>query len=144
MRYSTKLSVAIHILLGIDYFSSSRTVTSDFLADSIGIVPSAVRKTFTQLKSAGLISVKIGTGGAALLKMPEDISLYDIYKAVETCDEPFLHIHEKANRNCPVGRYANEVIKTEYDAVQLAAEDEMRRIHLSDFTDHLQSLIDQE
>ena len=58
-------------------------VTSDFLASSVGVNPVIIRKTLSQLKKAELISVARGTGGAEIIKNLEDISLLDIYQAVE-------------------------------------------------------------
>ena len=45
--------------------------------------PVIIRKTLSQLKKAGLIHVARGTGGAELAKAADEISLLDIYQAVE-------------------------------------------------------------
>ena len=45
--------------------------------------PVIIRKTLSQLKKAGLIHVARGTGGATLSKTVDEISLLDIYRAVE-------------------------------------------------------------
>ena len=45
--------------------------------------PVIIRKTLSQLKKAGLIHVARGTGGAELTQAADEISLLDIYQAVE-------------------------------------------------------------
>lgn len=46
------------------------------MAGSVGVNPVIIRKTLSQLKKADLISVQRGTGGASLLKDPEEINLF--------------------------------------------------------------------
>ena len=43
-------------------------VTSDMIAESVGVDPVIIRKTLSQLKKAGLIHVARGTGGVELAK----------------------------------------------------------------------------
>ena len=73
------------------YFDSYSTnkgnetkLTSDFMAGSVGVNPVIIRKTLSQLKKADLISVQRGTGGASLLKDPEEINLLQVYRAVDS------------------------------------------------------------
>ena len=58
MKYSTRLSDAVHILIFI-HQSSNSTVSSSDIAVSIQTNPSYVRQIMAQLKASGLIS-KIG------------------------------------------------------------------------------------
>lgn len=66
MQISSRFTMAVHTLLCIDYFGKTEKVTSDFIAASVGTNPVIIRKLLIQLKAAGLIQVKRGTGGAAL------------------------------------------------------------------------------
>ena len=45
MRYSSKLAVASHILMCIDYFQGKAKLTSDFLAGSVNVNPVVIRNT---------------------------------------------------------------------------------------------------
>ena len=45
--------------------------------------PVIIRKTLSQLKKQGLISVARGAGGTEIIKDLQDISLLDVHQAVE-------------------------------------------------------------
>ena len=62
-----------------------------------------IRKTLSQLKKAGLIHVARGTGGAELAKAADEISLLDIYQAVECLGSTgqLFGFHENPNPNSP-------------------------------------------
>ena len=83
MQFSSRLPVAVHILLAIVEFDGKEKTTSTFLAGSVNVNPVIIRNTLGQLKSAGLVNVKAGEGGASLAKNPENISLLDVFDAVE-------------------------------------------------------------
>ena len=54
MRYSSRLTVAAHILMCIRYFHDKEKLTSDFLAGSVNVNPVVVRNTLGKLKKARL------------------------------------------------------------------------------------------
>ena len=131
MRYSTKTAAAAHLLTNIIYFGDKENLTSDFLAASINTNPVIVRKIFQQLKEAGLITVRKGTGGASLAKDPADISLLDIYVAVEDPEEPLFHIHNP-NTKCPVGRNITGVLSSAFAKAQSTMEADLSHVSLKD------------
>lgn len=95
MQISSRFTMAVHMFACIDTFGKECKVSSDFMAGSIGTNPVIIRKLLGQLKAAGLIEVKRGTGGVTLLKPLEEISFLDIYKAVEcTPGNELFHFHE--------------------------------------------------
>jgi DNA-binding IscR family transcriptional regulator len=56
------------------------------------------------LRGAGLIEVAGGTGGITLLKKSKEITLKDIYLAVNPIkDGKLFNIHKNSAPNCPVG-----------------------------------------
>lgn len=83
MQISTKFTIAIHMLVAIDYFSDKETVNSSMLADSIGSNPVIIRTLMSDLKRAGLIDTKRGPGSIKLLKPLDQVTFYDVYVAVE-------------------------------------------------------------
>jgi len=109
MQFSSRLSIATHILLCIAVFDGQYKTTSTFLAESVGVNPVIVRNTLGQLKAAGLINVEAGVGGASLAKEAGDITLLDVFRAVEE-PETLFHLHEHPNPNCPVGRNIETVL----------------------------------
>ena len=103
MQFSSRLPIAVHILLAIVEFEGKEKTTSTFLAGSVNVNPVIIRNTLGQLKTAGLVTVKAGEGGASLAKKPGDVTLLDIFDAVEK-EEVLFHFHENPNPECPVGK----------------------------------------
>ena len=105
MQISSRFTIAVHIFACIDTFKDDYKITSDFLAASVNVNPVIIRKILSQLKNAGLVEVKRGSGGATIAKELEQINFYDIYSAVECIENGELfHFHENPNSQCPVGR----------------------------------------
>ena len=83
MQISSRFTIAIHMLTCMENFKDEYKITSDFLASSINVNPVIIRRILSQLKEKGLIEVKRGTGGAAVVKPLEEITFLDVYQAVE-------------------------------------------------------------
>ena len=97
MQIGQKFSIAIHILLSCEFFKDEKN-TSEFLAGTIGTNPVIVRNIIRLLKSANLINVSAGTGGASLAKKPEQITLFDIFSAVNDGENDIFKIHKNSRR----------------------------------------------
>ena len=121
-QFSSRFTIATHILLCIAMFENEQKVTSNFLAGSINVNPVVVRNILGQLAQAGV-------GGAFLAKRQGDITLLDIFKAVEK-EESLFHFHENPNPACPIGRTIHSVMDSKIDAIQNAMESEMGAITL--------------
>ena len=133
MQVSSRFTIAIHIFSCINTFEDEYKITSDFLASSIQVNPVIIRKLLGQLKEAGLIEVKRGSGGASLAKEPGEITLLDVFNAVESLDGGKLfHFHENPNPDCPVGRSIHPVLDGRLEQIQRAMEKEMQSITLED------------
>ena len=130
MQFSSRLTIATHILLCIEVFKDDYKVTSNFLAGSINVNPVIVRNVLGLLSSAGIVEIKAGIGGASLAKSPDEITLLDIFKAVEK-EESLFHFHENPNPQCPVGRNVHNVMDSKLDNIQYAMENELSKITLS-------------
>lgn len=142
MQISSRFTLAIHIIACIETFKNEYKVTSDFLADSTNVNPVIVRKILGQLKSAGIVEVARGSGGASLSKPLNKITFLDIYKAVECVENGELfHFHENPNPKCPVGRNIHTVLDNRLDKVQQAMENELKKITLADIESDIQKLI---
>lgn len=133
MQISSRFTIAVHMFACIDFFDGQRKITSDFLADSVNTNPVIIRKLLIQLRQAGLIEVKRGSGGTKIAKPLEEITLLDVYRAVECVESGKLfHFHEAPNENCPVGRNIHKILDEKLDNIQRAMEDEMNRYTLAD------------
>ena len=125
--------MAIHIFACIDTFEKDHKITSEFLAESVNVNPVIIRRLLGQLKAAGLIEVKRGSGGASIARPLEKITFLDVYRAVDCVENGELfHFHENPNRQCPVGRNIHRVLDEKLRRVQEAMEREMEQITLAD------------
>lgn len=131
MQFSVRLTMATHILLCIEKFQGEYKTTSTFLAGSVNVHPVIIRKTLGQLRAAGLVEVAAGVGGAKLTKSPKDITLLDVFQAVEE-DEDLFHFQENPNPNCPVGRNIHHILGTRLEKIKQHMMDDLANITLED------------
>lgn len=136
MQFSSRLPIAVHILLCIQQFDGQYKVTSNFLAGSVNVNPVIIRKTLGQLKTAGLVNIEAGVGGASLARSAEDITLLDIFYAVEQ-QEDLFHFHENPNPNCPVGRNIHAVLGKQLLHVQKTMLEQLAAITLQSLIDDI-------
>ena len=142
MQITSKFTIAVHVITAIDYFKDREKVTSNFLAGSVGANPVIVRNVMGNLKEAGIIDISQGKSGISLAKRLDDITFYDIYRAVDgVSDEGLFHFHENPNANCPVGRNIHKAVDEKLLKVQQAMEAEMKQITLSDVVEDTRKVI---
>ena len=133
MQISSRFTIAIHMLTCMETFKEDYKITSDFLASSINVNPVIIRRILSQLRDAGMIEVKRGTGGASVIKPLSEITFLDVYQAVECIEENTLfHFHENPNQKCPVGRNIHNVLDGKLIQIQDALENELGKITLED------------
>lgn len=145
MQISSRFTVALHVLACIATFSKQKKVTSVFLAESVNTNAVIIRNILLQLKAAGLIRVDRGTGGAYLLQPADEISLLDVYRAIEPLENGKLfRVHENASNDCPVGRNIYEVLDGRLSAIQEVMELKLRSMSLADILSDLNDLIEEQ
>jgi DNA-binding IscR family transcriptional regulator len=145
MQITSKFTVAVHILTCIDIFGGQMRVTSDFLSGSTGVNAVIVRNVLGQLRNAGIVETRQGSGGAHLAKALDEITLYDIYKAVDCVDdEGLFHFHENPNADCPVGRNIHKAMDDRLEAAQSALENELKSTTLAQVVADTRKIIDGE
>lgn len=129
---NSRFAVAIHLLAVLEVYKHEHT-TSDFLAASIGTNPVVVRRISKMLATAGLIHVYAGIGGAELAKPLEDITLLDVYQAVEPSDERKLFaIHERPSPACLVGHTIQASLEEVFEQAQQAMQRALRERTMRD------------
>jgi len=132
---NSRLAVAIHILTLVGS-NSHNPITSELMAGSINTNPVVVRRLSSLLKKAGLITSQVGVPGSTLAKDPSEISLLDVYHAIEDKTELFA-IHDKPNPNCDVGKRIQATLDKTFESVQQAMENELASKTLKNVMDHL-------
>ena len=127
MQISTRFSIAVHILLCVTALAGKHKTTSEFLASSVGVNPVMIRKISSQLKKSGLLDVQPGTGGASLGRPAGSISLYDVYRAVESVgNNSLFNMHERPNPACAIGRNIEPLLNTHMENAQKALENSLK------------------
>ena len=134
MQISSRFTIAVHILTCIDYFAAEQVITSDFLASSVGVNPVIIRQVIIQLKAAGLVEVSRGKTGITLSRRLEDITLYDVYEAVESVKGNLFRFHDNPNPKCPVGRNIHAALDGRLVEIQEVLESKMRSITMKDIS----------
>ncbi len=132
MKITSRFTVAVHTLLVINTFQDKVKTTSEFIASSVNVNPVVIRRTMQSLKAAGMIDVKAGSGGARLARRPEDITLFDVYSAVDSVEGDLFHFHENPNPACPVGRNIHAVLDVKLQEAQAALENQLKKTTLAD------------
>lgn len=131
------------MLICIETFKNDCKVTSDVLASSVNVNPVVIRRLLQQLKKAGIVNVIRGTGGTELQKPAEEITLFDLYNAVECVEEGELfHFHENPNPLCPVGKNIHAILDVRLEEIQKAMEREMKSITIRDVMNDARKLIE--
>jgi len=133
MQISSKFTIAVHLLAVIDYLGDNEKVTSNILAKSIGSNPVIVRNVMGNLKEFGIIDISQGKSGVLLTRKTNEITFYDVYKAVESVkEEGLFHFHENPNPECPIGSNIHKAMDIKLETIQQSMEEEMKKITIAD------------
>ncbi len=142
MQISMKCSVAVHCLIFIHEAKGVAKVTSNLLAQSTGCNPVIIRNVISGLKKAGLVTVARGTGGAQLCADPSEITLYQIYSALEPDGlSGLIGIHACQGRKCPIAQNIGQVLQKPYQQIEDAIKQTMESITLQSMIDDFHQLV---
>lgn len=145
MQITSKFTVAVHLLTCMEVFGGQMRVTSEFLSGSTGVNAVIIRNVLGLLREAGIVETRQGSSGAHLKRPLDEITLYDIYLAVECIDDDGLfRFHENPNAQCPVGRNIHKVMDSRLAAAQTAMENELKNTTLADIVTETQQIINHE
>ena len=131
MTTSTRFAVAVHVLTSIA-LQKGKPVPSDMIASSVNTHSTVIRRILSMLNSSGLTTAQLGKGGGALLSLsPDNITLLDIYKSMEN-DLIFATHRAPPNHDCIVGRNILPILTPVMNEAQLALEQKLENISLSE------------
>lgn len=139
MRINTRFTVAVHMMALTALIQNQGVpATSELLAKSVGTNPVVIRQMTAMLKKAGLIEARNGIPGIELVKLQEDITLLEIYKAVQRdADAPLFAFHPNPNPACCVGGNIAEAMEKPLHDAQKAMEMSLAQYSLKDITDYI-------
>ena len=134
MAANSRLTIAVHALAWMTLAArrGRELMTSDEVAASVNTNPVIIRRSLGDLRRAGLVEVRHGAGaGWSLARAPEQISLLDVYDAVE--QQPLFGMHRtEPNLECPVGRGIRPALDQVYGGVEQTLRRELRRTSIAD------------
>ena len=173
MQIPSRFSIAIHICLCIEFFNADsqynkdrdkkhcKIVTGEVLAESVGVNSVIVRNILALLKNAEIVSIFRGSKGAKLARNAEDISLLDIFLAVEsmpknkeipksqeiqssykeiffTKEYTLFRFHTNPNLLCPLGKNIHTLLDSRFCKAQSVLEEYLKSVNLSALLEDLE------
>ena len=131
MAVNTQFSIAVHLLIGLA-FNCEKEVTSANLAESVNTSPSFVRRILAKLSKANLVSTTTGKAGFCMLaKRAEDISLLEIYRAVDAPKAFAIHKYP-VQASCAVSCNIESAMEKVLAKTQQSLESGLSEISLAD------------
>ncbi|MFC5201581.1 MULTISPECIES: Rrf2 family transcriptional regulator [Streptomyces] len=125
MSANSRLTVAVHVLtwMVLDRQGGNEVATSERIASSVNTNPVVIRRCLGDLRKAGLVEARRGTGAGWLVtREPETVTLLDVYEALDEGGVFGMH-NSEPNQSCPVGFGIRPTLRHVYDGV----EDTMRK-----------------
>lgn len=131
MRISTQCSIALHCLIFIAEYEHTIKVTGERLAKSTGCNAVIIRNILNSLKKAEIITITRGAGGAHLNASPKEITVWDVYHAIESEGlEHLIAFHPHPSDKCSVGQRIETVLLGPYQEIGAAVAEAMKKITL--------------
>jgi DNA-binding IscR family transcriptional regulator len=141
MSDSQRFPVALHALAYLAHsqaFGPAQAVSSAALAASMPTNPVVVRRVTSLLVRAGLIATRAGaSGGAWLLRSPEDVRLDQVLHAVGGCAN--FGCPPPGVKGCPVGERIPDAVRGAIEAADAAASERLSCITVADLLRHAET-----
>jgi Rrf2 family protein len=130
MTGNSRFAVSLHILTYLVYRSGA-AVPSTAIAASVDTNPVVIRRLLSALVKARLVKAQKGaSGGFTLASTPENISLLDVYRAVEPQPDHGLR-NFAPNHKCPVGAKIESILHSVFFKAQASMEAELADVSLA-------------
>jgi Rrf2 family protein len=137
MSSSSRFAVAVHVLT-LMAWSDEECLKSDQMAVSVNTNPVVIRRMLCELAEDKLVISQTGSaGGTRLARNPQQISLLDVYRAVEGSEVFSLH-PKRPDRDCPVGSSIGVVLKEVRTEIDSAIEQVLAGITIGDVVRRLE------
>ena len=93
------------------------------------------------LRNAGMVTVQPGVGGGATLaREPDDITLLDVYRAVEEGEELFSLHPSEPSRSCNVGGNIRDVLRPIFCTAHRAVESVLGGVTIADVGEQVMAM----
>lgn len=137
---SSRFTVAVHILALLTIEHKAEPTTSEYLARSASTNPVVIRRILAMLGKAGLLTSQPGmSGGVHLAHPPEQITLRDVYEAVEK-GEIFSFGERDLNPHCICGRSLEPVMRNVFEQAEAALEQTLAEITVAQVAQEVEQI----
>jgi Rrf2 family protein len=138
MSASSRFAVAVHILVLMAQ-AEDDPIKSDRVASSVNTNPVVIRRLMCALAGAKLVTSQTGAnGGSRLARKSSQITLLDVYQAVEGGGVFGMHRHPPSRR-CPVGSQIKTVLGDVLEEVNLEVERVLARTTIEQVLETIQA-----
>lgn len=120
IRIASRFAIAVH-MLSLLASEEAEGQSSEWFAGSIGVNPVIVRNVTGMLRRAGLVHARQGVAGMSLARPLAEITLLDVYRAMEVDGELFA-MHPNPSPDCPVGANIARSLDRVFNEAQRAME----------------------
>ena len=126
MIASSRFAVATHILTLLA-LHRDEPVTSETIAASVNTNPVVIRRVMAGLREAGIVTSQPGAGGGwRLVGCPDEVTLRDVFRAVEP--EQVFALHPKSpSASCLVGQSICRALEGIFHEAEVAMEERLAR-----------------
>ncbi|HVR43073.1 MAG TPA: Rrf2 family transcriptional regulator [Thermoanaerobaculia bacterium] len=139
MPSSSRFAVATHILTLLAVRGDEPT-SSEMIASSVSTNPVVIRRLLSILSRSGLVHAVSGRhGGALLARDPREITLYDVYRAVE--ERNLISLHAASDTKCPVGRKIHGVLESYCGRAEEAMSKYLRGVTLDQVVSETEAVV---
>jgi Rrf2 family protein len=122
-------------------WADEESLKSEQVAESVQTNPVVIRRMLCELAESKLVVSQTGAmGGSKLARDPDQITLLDVYHAVESPGVFSLHRHPPS-RNCPVGINIGSVLNDVRGEVDSAVENVLANITVKDVVSRLKPCV---
>ena len=136
MSTSSRFAVAVHVLT-LMAWAEDEPLKSEQVAESVNTNAVVIRRMICELAQAGLVvSHKGSMGGSRLARRAKEITLLDVFQAVESRGV-FSLPRQPPNHRCPVGVNIETVLGNVLEEVDSAVDQVLRKITIDDVVKRL-------
>lgn len=138
MATNTQFSIAVHLMIALGFKTELET-TSANLAMSVNTSPSFVRRILAKLSKANLVSTTTGKSGfCSLAKKAKDISLLEIYNAVDAPKTFAIHKYP-VQKACPISCNIEAAMNKVLSKAQKSFEKKLKKTSLAEVISDIKS-----
>ena len=134
MNTSSRFIVAVHLLA---VMAVRGKVKSGNMAWSVNTNPVVIRRILSALRDAGLVHSQTGPHGGSTLARPADqITLTDVYDAVEP--GPLFHLmYSNPAAACPIGSNIEDCMSAVFEETKSAVRDTLSTRNIAEIADNI-------